>query len=342
MLLLTSFGMRATSQEQSLEISPDSASAPSISVASHKSQIETSDPASVAPWIFLKNLVSDQKAIWSSPFKARIEDLHWLVPFAGLTVGLVNADAELSSRITGTGTLTKHSSTISNVGMVFAVGGTSGLYVLGRLRNDDHQQETGIIAGEATLNSLLIVESLKAISRRQRPTDGAGQGKSGASTVSKSSLSALHATLAWSAASVLSHEYPGVLTQALAYGLATGVSVARVTGKDHFPSDVVVGSAVGWLVGRQVYAAHHDPEIPGGGYGTFERGNESNASRSRSSAYVPMDSWVYPSMDRLIALGAVQSSLVGLRPWTRAECARLLEEAASVVEDSSSGHDEVT
>jgi hypothetical protein len=342
MLLLTSFGIRATSQEQSPEISPDSASASSIAAASHKRQFESSEPASDAPSIFLKNLVSDQKAIWSSPFKARIEDLNWLVPFAGLTVGLVNADAELSSRITGTGTLTKHSSTISNAGTIVAVGGTSGLYILGRLRNDDHQQETGIIAGEATLNSLLIVESLKAISRRQRPTDGAGHGKFGAGTISNSSFPSMHATLAWSAASVLSHEYPGVLTQTLAYGLATGVSVARVTGKDHFPSDVVVGSAIGWLVGRQVYAAHHSPEIPGGGYGTFERENESNGPRSRSSAYVPMDSWVYSSMDRLIALGAVQSSLVGLRPWTRAECARLLEEAASAVEDTSLQHDEVS
>src|SRR5215467_7171039 len=262
MLLLTSFGMRATSQEQSLETSPDSASASSVSVPHQKSHAESSQSASVVPSIFLKNLVSDQKAIWSSPFKARIEDLNWLVPFAGLTVGLVNADTELSSRITGTGTLTKHSSAISNAGLVAAIAGTSGLYFLGRIRSDDHQQETGIIASEATLNSLLIVEGLKAISRRQRPTDGAGQGKFGASTISNSSFPSTHATLAWSAASVLSHEYPGVLTQTLAYGLATGVSVARVTGKDHFPSDVVVGSAVGWLVGRQVYAAHHNPEIP--------------------------------------------------------------------------------
>jgi hypothetical protein len=45
------------------------------------------------------------------------------------------------------------------------------------------------------------------------------------------------------------------------------------------------------------------------------------------SAYVALDSWVYPVMDRLVALGYVRSSIAGLRPWTRVECARLLAEA---------------
>jgi PAP2 superfamily len=40
------------------------------------------------------------------------------------------------------------------------------------------------------------------------------------------------------------------------YVLAAGVSVARVTGRNHFPSDVVVGSAIGYLVGGYVYRRH--------------------------------------------------------------------------------------
>jgi hypothetical protein len=49
------------------------------------------------------------------------------------------------------------------------------------------------------------------------------------------------------------------------------------------------------------------------------------------SPYVPLDSWVYPVFDRLIALGDVQSAIVGMRPWTRLECARLLSEAQDLV-----------
>jgi hypothetical protein len=125
------------------------------------------------------------------------------------------------------------------------------------------------------------------------------------------------------------------MTQILGYGLAGGVSLARVAGKDHFPSDVLVGSTIGWLIGRQVYSAHHNPVLPGGEYGAFHRETpgENGNWESRSSPYVPMDSWVYPAMDRLAALGAIQSGLAGLRPWTRRECARLLEEASGSIDE---------
>jgi hypothetical protein len=55
------------------------------------------------------------------------------------------------------------------------------------------------------------------------------------------------------------------------------------------------------------------------------------------SPYVPLDSWVYPAFDRLIALGYVKSAIVGQRPWTRIECARLLNEASENSADSD-GH----
>lgn len=45
------------------------------------------------------------------------------------------------------------------------------------------------------------------------------------------------------------------------------------------------------------------------------------------SPYVPMDSWVYPAFDRLAALGYTQTGFAGLRPWTRLQCAALLQEA---------------
>ena len=46
-----------------------------------------------------------------------------------------------------------------------------------------------------------------------------------------------------------------------------------------------------------------------------------------ASTYVPLDSWVYPAIDRLAALGYIQTDFTGLRPWTRMECARLVMEA---------------
>jgi Capsule assembly protein Wzi len=52
-----------------------------------------------------------------------------------------------------------------------------------------------------------------------------------------------------------------------------------------------------------------------------------------ASTYVPLDSWVYPAFDRLAALGYLQTDFVALRPWTRMECARLVDEAGDRAAD---------
>lgn len=57
--------------------------------------------------------------------------------------------------------------------------------------------------------------------------------------------------------------------------------------------------------------------------------------KNMGSPYVPLDSWIYPAFDRLIALGYVRSAIVAQRPWTRLECFRLLNEANELVQDTT-------
>ncbi len=127
------------------------------------------------------------------------------------------------------------------------------------------------------------------------------------------------------------------LDQNLAFGAATGISLSRVAARQHFPSDVVVGSALGYLIGHYVYRAHHNPELPGANVGSFEKDFKQDADekvphRPRTAAElgspsVPLDSWVYAAFDRLAALGYAPSSYANLRPWTRIECARIVAAA---------------
>ena len=49
--------------------------------------------------------------------------------------------------------------------------------------------------------------------------------------------------------------------------------------------------------------------------------------RHMGSTYVPLDSWIYPALDRLAALGYADSEFEGMRPWTRMECARMIDKA---------------
>jgi Capsule assembly protein Wzi/PAP2 superfamily len=314
------------------------ASVPAPSPTPVEQAADDSHGASDNPVKFLRNLGRDQKAIWTSPYRVRIQDLNWLVPLIGLSAGLVNADGEISSRIKGTGTFSKHSSTISNAGLGVALAGSGSLYLLGKIKGDDHKKETGILALEAATDSLVVGEGLKLVTQRARPIDNNPKGDFfNSSSITNSSFPSVHALLTWSAASVLVHEYPGPLTSIFAYGLATGVSVARVSGRDHFPSDVVVGSAMGWLIGRQVFKAHHETEVPAANYGNFVRDPHAEGSDTpeRGSPYVPIDSWVYPAFERLAAMGVVTDAIAGLRPWTRKECARLVEEVSGEVDENN-------
>ncbi|HZQ93161.1 MAG TPA: capsule assembly Wzi family protein, partial [Terriglobales bacterium] len=93
-------------------------------------------------------------------------------------------------------------------------------------------------------------------------------------------------------------------------------------------SDVVVGSALGWYVGRQVVRAHREEESGDGAqYGQFIRDERERSPLEMASPYVPLDSWVYDAFDRLAAMGHLRTAFAGLKPWTRMECARLAAEA---------------
>ena len=330
------FCVSATALWGQATISSGTVPAPTPTPTPVSQTADNSHEASDNPVKFLRNMGQDQKDIWTSPFKARIQDLNWIIPLTGLSIGLINADAEITSRITGTSTFSVHANTLSNAGVGILVGGSGGLYLLGKIKGDEHKKETGILAVEAVANSLIVGGAFKLVTQRARPNEGNGQGDFyNSSSILNSSFPSNHALMAWSAASVLVHEYPGTLTQVLAYGVATSVSVARVAGRDHFTSDAFVGSAVGWLIGRQVYKAHHQNEVGGPSYGTFVPTPpvEGAATPERASPYVPIDNWVYPAFDRLAALGVLKTAIMGIRPWTRKECARLVEEASSEVDE---------
>src|ERR1700734_1750152 len=62
-------------------------------------------------------------------------------------------------------------------------------------------------------------------------------------------------------------------------------------------------------------------------FGDTPDGHEDCDSSNMASTYVPIESWVYPAVERLALAGYVQTAFAGLRPWTRMESARLVAEA---------------
>jgi membrane-associated phospholipid phosphatase len=287
---------------------------------------------------FEQSLASDQKAIWTSPLHLHARDTNWLVPLGVGTLGLVAADRGIMRHFITSPV--SHSNSFGNYGLAAMLGGAASLYLRGTITNDDHSRETWLLTGDAAVNSVIVGEAMKLAFERPRPT-AASAGNFGAGGASFPSE---HALAAWSIAGVIAHEYPGLLTKLLVYGAPSGISLSRITAREHFPSDVVVGSVLGYMIGEHVYRAHHDPELPGAGKSVFEEKEPAHVRTpaARGSPYVPLDSWVYPAIERLAALGYVRTAYLGIRPWTRMECARVLEEAGETMGDGNVGNREVS
>ena len=47
-----------------------------------------------------------------------------------------------------------------------------------------------------------------------------------------------------------------------------------------------------------------------------------------ADVYVPMDSWIYPALDRLHGLGYLDTAFLGLRPWTRRSVQRMIADTS--------------
>src|SRR6202140_2488647 len=237
--------------------------------------------------------VRDQREIWTSPAKLRFSDTEWLVPLSGITAGLFVTDRDFSKHLSQNPTTIHHYKTLSNAGVAALVGGAGGMWVLGHVKRNEHWSETGFLAGEAALNSLVAVEGLKYSLRRGAPHSVAGRRsffQSGGT-----SFPSEHAAAAWAVAGVLAHEYPGPLTKLIAYGLASLVSVSRVKGQQHFPSDVLIGSVLGELIAQSIYKRHHDPELGGQGWESISetvRSDETSSRGNLGSPFVRLDSWI--------------------------------------------------
>lgn len=294
------------------------------------------DPQNRVGWTLIKHLGRDQQDFWTSPLHLSREGTERVLPFLAFTGTLIAADSWISKQVPASPSSLKRSQTFSDFAVYSLVGSAGAAYVWGHFTHNDHQREAGLLSAEAAINSTIVSYALKGLTQRARPEVGDGHGtffRGGSSFPSE------HSAVAWSVASVIAHEYPGPLTQFLAYGLATGITVTRVTGRQHFPSDVVVGSALGWYLGRQIYRAHHDAELGGTAWGSSApepREPKPHSPENMGSPYVALDSWIYPAFERLAAWGYVQTEMMGQRPWTRLECTRLLEEAATRIPDGES------
>jgi len=281
-----------------------------------------------------KYLLEDQKAFWTTPARFKVSSLSFLFPATIGTAVVVGSDTAIEGHLPTSSHTVNLAADASTAGALGLVGLGGGMYLLGKANHNEHQRETGFLVGEAAIDAYATSTAFQYMTQRERPFTGNNKGTF---FYGGNSFPSNTAAAAWASASVFAHEYPGFLTKLLAYGAASGVSMGRVIGQKHWASDAIVGSALGWYMGRQIYRARGSgAEISAENWGTFEKAPEDKLPDPgyMGTTYVALDSWVYPAFDRLAALGYLPSEITAIRPYARLECARLVLEAEEVLKDN--------
>ena len=220
---------------------------------------------------FLKNIARDQAGMWTSPLRIRRHDLVWLIPFAGATAAAIATDKRALAAINPNDLYVRATRDFTVTGHPYALLGAAGVtYLIGRGTHNDRLKETGALGSEAIIDSMLLIGGLKMLSNRERPDQGTGQGRFWPQGFRDfpygKAFPSGHAAASWALARVIAGEYPHrPVVKIVGYTWAALVSVSRVTGRKHFPSDALVGSVVGYLIGDFVVrhrASEHQHDLP--------------------------------------------------------------------------------
>jgi hypothetical protein len=212
-----------------------------------------------------RDVLQDEAGIVLSPLRSPARYLWLAVPWGVGTVVTTHYDTGMMQDLGVNPTREDHFEKISTYGGIYLPYAAAGVgYFVGEKRQDKTMTDTAVLAAEAMADATILDEGLKYAIDREGPMLDNAQGKLWPQGVrgwpNSPSMPSEHAMNVWSFAHVVAAQYNGIATQTLVYGLATTVSVSRVLARQHFPSDVIVGSTLGWLVGG--YVLHHrSPEV---------------------------------------------------------------------------------
>ncbi len=253
-------GQRPASSFQLAKCDEALPNAPLPQPDSHQSNAsDLSDPNAVTVRNTPLHILKDQERIWTSPAHIRTRDLVWLLPLAAATGVSLSTDSHTMRDVISRNPTFNHDNVdVSNSLLTVLIAVPVVNFGYGEIADNEHEREAGILGGETLVDALVLEEGLKLAFWRERPKVENADGKFWQGNVGlDSSFPSSHAVFAWSMAAVIAGEHPARWSQISVYTLATGVSLTRVLGQEHFPTDVLVGSAAGWLAGHYVYKIRH-------------------------------------------------------------------------------------
>jgi membrane-associated phospholipid phosphatase len=237
--------------------SSDSASAASPAQQPQASAIAASD-RQVSLRALPANLLADQKEIWIFPGQL-VKGRHWFptVAIVGVTSALIAADPYSAPTFRTTNTFSGFNRAFNGVNSgAFIAAVPAAIYAVGLIKKDSYAQGTALLAAEAFADGFMVDLAFKGITGRKQPLQYAGNGPYTDSffngthnPIRSGGFYSVHAMSAMAVATVIAQRYRNHRwVPFVAYGLAGAISFARITGSNHFPSDVFLGGAMGFVI----------------------------------------------------------------------------------------------
>ncbi len=221
-------------------------------------------------------LGSDFKQAFTKPFHIKQKDLVPIGLFAATAIGLGFADEPIQKSAlklrNNTPAVANIGKFVSNFGGLYETYTLVGFGLYGIIFKSQKMKTTTLLASQAYILGAVEESVLKTLSGRTRPnfyssTDEAEPkfiGPFGNTShdaygrKSNSSFPSGHTTVAFAAATVFAMEYKEHwYIPVISYSVASLIGLSRVTENKHWTTDVLVGSVLGWLTGRQVVNNYH-------------------------------------------------------------------------------------
>lgn len=198
----------------------------------------------------LPHLAGDQRQIWTFPVRPQSwkESKTWL--FVLLPAPSFALDDGVSRDLRTDPSYENFNSVFASRPADIVLGALPfTLMAAGEISGHDGLSEFGWKSSEAAIDAFVVGRVLKAATQRPRPHEerefGFWEGGN--------SFPSGHSLMAWSLAATTARHFKERRWVAwLVYPLAGAVSFSRVTSGNHFVSDAVVGSVLGYLIGRHV------------------------------------------------------------------------------------------
>ncbi len=202
-------------------------------------------------------IAQDQKHLYRGPFEAH--NLKWDALILVGTGAFLAADRHIENNISHSNFSTYQA--ISDTALGGLAASLAGIYLYGANSEHSHARETGELELETLVNTFLVYIPMQLIAGRQRPDEGNKHGDFFKHHALNTSFPGGHAMFTWAMASVLADEYPKPWARTLSYGAAFTVTFSRFMARDHWSSDMFVGTALGLAIAERTFHSRCNPEF---------------------------------------------------------------------------------